>query len=134
MINAFFEGLPREISQAFLKTKTWRPPPLEPIRKCFRRDEEITFSELDAVLHIRPHSDAVVIKMILGNKKVQKVYVDTVSTVNIIYNSCFEKLGIDQRNLKPSSPLKAFAQNEVISKRVITLPATLGDPPNTKPS
>lgn len=70
VIHLIFGGLPQGISQASLKIKARRPPPEEPIHKQFKRDEVITFSELDTVPDIMSHSDALVIKMILGNKEV----------------------------------------------------------------
>lgn len=89
----------------------------------------ITFSELDSVSAIITYSDVVVIIMILVNKEVWRVYMDTLVAFNIIYKRCLEKLGINRTYLRPISSLHTFAENEVTPEGIITFLATIGNFP-----
>lgn len=88
----------------------------------------------DYVLDSMPHLNALVVKMILGDKEVWRVYVDNEATVSIINKSWFEKMDINQTHLKPCSLLQTFAQNKVIPEEIIILLATLRELSKNKSS
>lgn len=75
------------------------------MNKRFRRDEVITFSKLNVVYVIIPYLDALVIKILIGNK-VRRVYVNNGVVINIIYKNW--KFSIDKTHLKPCMSLQTF--------------------------
>lgn len=94
VVYAIFEGYPDGMSQAAIKAGARRIPPQEPIQKCFRPTETITFSEEDVVPTVTPHTDALVVKAIIANKEVRRVHIDQGSAVDVMYFDCFSKLGL----------------------------------------
>ena len=67
-----------------------------------RREEEcIIFTEQD-VAHVRfPHTDPLVVEMQISNMIVKRVLVDTGSSVNILYESSLERMGLSSKDLEP---------------------------------
>lgn len=79
----------------------------------FWKDEVIIFFKFDAIPIVLPHLDAIVIKMIVTNQEVRKVYVDNGIAFNILCLDCFKKLGIKKDKLLPCSSLQSFVQVKV---------------------
>ena len=52
--------------------------------------EEITFSEEDDRDVCLPHNDALVIHAHVGNMEIRRIMVDTRSSVNVMYKTCFD--------------------------------------------
>ncbi|XP_042453141.1 uncharacterized protein LOC122037764 [Zingiber officinale] len=48
-----------------------------------------------------PHDDALIIKAIIANSRVARVFVDTGSSVNVLFKSAFESMQIDASELQP---------------------------------
>lgn len=92
----------------------------------FKRDEVTTFSKLNVIPSIMPHCGTLVIKVVVVNHEVWRVYVDKGAVVSILYLDCFEKLRVDKSYIRPCSPLWTFAQAEVQPKGVVSLPVTVG--------
>ena len=66
----------------------------------------------------------------IGNLNMHRTLVDDGSSVDILYLEAFKKLGLDQRDLKPStSPLFGFTNDYITPIGIIVLPITLGDYP-----
>lgn len=76
-----------------------------------------------------PNSNALVIRMVVANKKLQQVYVDNGGARGIIYLDCFKKLGTDVAHLKQCGPLPTFARGEVQPEGTIRILVTMGDYP-----
>ena len=72
------------------------------ISKRTRREEEcIIFTEQDAAHVHFPHSDPMVLEMQIANMIVKRVLVDTGSSVNILYKSSLERMGLSSKDLEP---------------------------------
>ncbi|KAF8112121.1 hypothetical protein N665_0067s0040 [Sinapis alba] len=66
-------------------------------------DRQITFSAIDTCgLHM-PHNDPLLIDIGIGECQVTKVLVDIGSSVDLIFCHTLDKMGIDSRDMKPSS-------------------------------
>ncbi|XP_031255255.1 uncharacterized protein LOC116113251 [Pistacia vera] len=92
------------------------------------REEEITFFEKDAVRLYHPHDDALIITPEIGWCEVHRILVDNGSAVNILFQRAFEKMQLDETDLKPASiPLYEFTGDHLIPRGTIALPITLGE-------
>ncbi|XP_042403954.1 uncharacterized protein LOC121993657 [Zingiber officinale] len=77
-----------------------------------------------------PHDDALIIKAIIANNRVARVFVDTGSSVNVMFRSAFEEMQIDTSELEPvATSLYDFTGNEVRPMGQIKLAISLGSEP-----
>ena len=77
-----------------------------------------------------PHDDPLVIRVVVANKTIHRVLVDNGSSVDIIFASAFDKMGIGREKLEPASThLQGFFVEKVLPLGSIHLVLTLGDPP-----
>ena len=75
------------------------------------------------------HDDPLVIRAIVANKTVHKVLIDNESSVDIIFASAFDKMGIRREKLEPvNAHLLGFSGEKVLPLRSVQLTLTLGDP------
>ncbi|KAF8095185.1 hypothetical protein N665_0339s0054 [Sinapis alba] len=91
-------------------------------------DHHITFSAIDTRGLHTPHNDPLPIDIGIGECEVTKVLVDTGSSVDLIFRDTLDKMGIDLRDMKPSSrTLTGFngASEQMIGR--IRLPVYAGD-------
>ena len=102
---------------------------LQALSKLPRLDTAITFSNsyLEGCQH--PHDDSLVIRAVVANKTVHQVLVDNGSSVDIIFASALDKMGIGREKLEPvSTHLRGFSGEKVLPLGSIQLMLTLGDP------
>ncbi|XP_065050280.1 uncharacterized protein LOC103978276 [Musa acuminata AAA Group] len=79
------------------------------------------------------HDDALVIMARIANAQVRRIMIDTESSADMLYLDTFQKLGLTKESLKPiCSALTGFTDDSVSPLGTITLPLTLGAPPQTK--
>ena len=103
---------------------------MQAILKLPRLDTTITFSDSDLEGCQHPHDDPLVIRAIVANKIVHRVLVDNGSSVDIIYASAFDKMGIIREKLEPiNAHLQGFSEERVLPLGSIQLVLTLGDSP-----
>ena len=103
---------------------------VQTISKLPRLDTTITFSNLDMEGCKLPHDDPLVIKTIVANKTIHRVLVDNGSSVEIIFASTFDKIGIGREKLEPvNACLRGFSGERVLPLGSVQLVLTLGDPP-----
>ena len=77
-----------------------------------------------------PHTDALVIKVRISNSIVYRMLVDNSSAANILFYDTYQKSGLTQADLSPTtSPLYGFTGDHVIPRGIIKLVVTLGDHP-----
>jgi hypothetical protein len=101
------------------------------MRKC--EDLLIGFSKEDFAGVSLPHSDALVVTLVIANHKIHRVLVDTGSSTDIIYKSAFELMSIGQGKLVPvKGPLVSFSGEQVLPIGSIDLPVMAGTSPQEK--
>ena len=68
--------------------------------KLPRLDTTITFSDTDMEGYQHPYDDPLVIRVIVANKTAHMVLIDNGSSVDIIFVSAFNKMGIEREKLE----------------------------------
>ena len=92
-------------------------------------DTIITFSDFDMEGCQHPHDDPLVVKAVVANKTVNIVLVDNGSSVDIIFASAFDKMGVGREKLEPvNAHLRGFSGERVLPLGSKQLVLTLGDP------
>ena len=100
------------------------------VSKLSRLDTTITFSDADLEGCQHLYDDLLVIRVVVANKTVHKVLIDNRSSVNIIFASAFDKMGIGREKLEPvNAHLRGFPGERVLLLGSVQLVLTLGDPP-----
>ncbi|XP_074556557.1 uncharacterized protein LOC141812464 [Curcuma longa] len=107
----------------------WRHTALTPIEV---RSRALPFTsrpqDLEGVT--TPHDDAFVIRATIANYDVARIFVDTGSSVNVLYKDAFDRMQIDQEELQPmATSLFRFSGHEVQPLGQIQLPLSLGEEP-----
>ena len=74
---------------------------IQAVSKLPRLNTSITFSDSDLEGCQHPHDDPLVVHAIVANKTVHWVLVDNGSSVDIIFASAFDKMGIGREKLEP---------------------------------
>ncbi|XP_074560659.1 uncharacterized protein LOC141816830 [Curcuma longa] len=94
------------------------------------KDPIIGFGPQDLEGVETPHDDALVIKATIANYDISRVFVDTGSSVNIIFKSAFDQMQIDLDDLEPmATSFYGFTGNEVRPLGQIRLAISLGEEP-----
>ena len=100
-----------------------------PVSKLPRLNIAITFSDSDLRGCQHLHDDPLVIRAVVANKTVHQVLVDNGISVDIIFASTFDRMGIGREKLEPvSTHLRGFSGEKVLPLGSIQLVLTLGDP------
>lgn len=69
----------------------------------------ITFTTTDSIRVILPHQDATIISIQISNFMVKKVFMDTWSSVNVIFKDTFDSMGLPKEIITPSpQPICGF--------------------------
>ena len=103
---------------------------IQAVSKLPRLDTTITFSDSDLEGCQHPHDDPLVVRAIVANTTVHRVLIDNGSSVDIIFASAFEKMGIGREKLEPvNTHLRGFSGEKVLPLGSIQLVLTLGEPP-----
>ncbi|XP_024036977.1 uncharacterized protein LOC112096961 [Citrus clementina] len=80
-----------------------------------------------------PHEDALVIKATIASKKFDRILVDTGSSVDVLFKSTLEEMGIADRKLEyTNTSLKGFGGGKLVPLGVVELPITIGGPPTER--
>ena len=101
---------------------------VQAVSKLPRLDTIITFSNSDMEGFQHPHDDPLVIRAVLANKTVHRVLIDTRSSVDIIFASAFDKIGIGREKLEPVK-LTGIHRRESATLRVCRAGTHFGGPP-----
>ena len=103
---------------------------VQAVSKLPRLSIAITFSDSDLEGCQHLHDDPLVIKAVVANKTIHWVLVDNGSSIDIIFASAFDRMGIGREKVEPiSTHLRGFSREKVLPLRSIQLVLTLGDPP-----
>ncbi|GKV34408.1 hypothetical protein SLEP1_g42783 [Rubroshorea leprosula] len=96
------------------------PPPSGTINIIFGGEPDV----------VMPHADPFVATVHIGNHNVNKVFIDTGSSPDILYWSCFQKMQLNPSSLqKYEGPIYGFDNQPVLVEGVITLPIYVGSEP-----
>ncbi|XP_013617314.1 PREDICTED: uncharacterized protein LOC106323790 [Brassica oleracea var. oleracea] len=91
-------------------------------------DHQISFSAADTRGISMPHNDPLLVDIGIGECQVTKVLVDTGSSVALVFRDTLDKMGIDLRDMKPSSrTLTGFNGSSEKMIGTIRLPVYAGD-------
>ena len=91
-------------------------------------DTTITFSDSDLEGCHPSHDDPLVRRAVVANKTVHWVLVDNGSSIDIIFASTFDKMGIRREKLEPvSTHLRGFSREKTLGLN--TTSAHFGRPP-----
>ena len=98
--------------------------------KLFGLDTTLTFSDADLEGCQHPHDDPLVIRAVVANKIVHRVLIDNRSSVDIIFESTFNKMGIGREKMESvKAKLRGFFGEKVLPLGSVQLVLTLGDSP-----
>ena len=93
-----------------------------------KADHQISFSAADTHGISMPHNDPLLIDIGIGECQATKVLVNTGSSVDFIFRDTLDKMGIDLRDMKPSSrTLTGFNGSLEQMIGTIRLPVYAGD-------
>jgi hypothetical protein len=75
----------------------------------------IRFSDDDYAEVSLPHTDALVLSLVIANHKIHRILIDTRSSADILYRSTFEGMKIDRRKVVPARhSLMGFTGEQVL--------------------
>ena len=97
------------------------------------RQVPIIWTDDDKEGVICPHDDALVIKVTLAGKEFQRILRDTGRSVDILFKSTLDEMGIADLMLeRTNTSLKGFGEGRLTPLKIIELPITLGSKPFEK--
>ena len=103
---------------------------IQAVSKLPKIDTTITFSDSNMEGCRHPHDDPLVIRVVIANKTVHRVLVDNGTSIDIIFASAFDKIGIGREKLESvNAHLRGFSGEIVLPLGLMQLVLTLGDPP-----
>ncbi|XP_024043173.1 uncharacterized protein LOC112099890 [Citrus clementina] len=80
-----------------------------------------------------PHEDALVIKATVASKKFDQILVDTWSSVDVLFKSTLEEMGITDLKLEYiNTSLKGLGGGKLVPLGVVELPITIGSSPTER--
>jgi len=86
-------------------------------------DHQITFWESETTDLDKPHDDALFIRIDVSNYELSRIRVDTGSSVDVLFNDAFKKMGhLDFKLQGRKMPLTGFAGDTTFSLETIQLP------------
>ncbi|RWV97513.1 hypothetical protein GW17_00039690 [Ensete ventricosum] len=103
------------------------------VMKCPCRGEELEITFEAGEAEYPYHDDALVISVRITDAWVQRVIVDTGSSVIVLYLNTFQKLGLTEKDLAPmASVLIGFTSDSISSLGMATLSITIREEPRSK--
>ncbi|XP_024041948.1 uncharacterized protein LOC112099077 [Citrus clementina] len=97
------------------------------------RQVPIMWTDEDEEGILYPHEDALVIKAIVASKKFDRILVDTGSSVDVLFKSTLEEMGIADLKLDyTNTSLKGFGGGKLVPLGVVKLPITIRSSPTER--
>ncbi|XP_052289963.1 uncharacterized protein LOC127899864 [Citrus sinensis] len=91
------------------------------------RQVPIMWTDDDEECVLYPHEDTLVIKATVAGKEFQQILVDTGSSVDILFKSTLDEMGIADLKLeRTNTPLKGFGEERLTPMGIIKLSITVG--------
>ncbi|XP_020243326.1 uncharacterized protein LOC109821557 [Asparagus officinalis] len=98
--------------------------------KRTKAEELISFGDADMQGVVTPHDDPIVISTAIDGYQKKQIMINTGSSVDILYVSTFNQMGIDKSRLLPyRGPLVGFTKHSLLPKGMITLLLIVGEYP-----
>ncbi|XP_052291838.1 uncharacterized protein LOC127900684 [Citrus sinensis] len=99
-------------------------------KKAKLRQVPIMWTDDDEEGILYPHEDALVIKAMVAGTELRRILVDTGSSVNILFKSALDDMGIADLKLERiNTSLKGFGGGRLTPMGIIELPITVGTKP-----
>ena len=97
------------------------------------RQVPIMWTDEDEEGILYPHEDALVIKATIASKKFDRILVDTRSSVDVLFKSTLEEMGIADLKLEyTNTSVKGFGGGKLVPLGVVELPITIGSSPTER--
>ncbi|XP_058103358.1 uncharacterized protein LOC131246909 [Magnolia sinica] len=91
----------------------------------------ISFTDEDARGIYHPHDDALVITLIIANRRVFHILVDTESSADMLFTQAFDRMTVERSTLRPvRTPLVRFSGGQILPEEIISLSLTAGNHPH----
>ncbi|XP_058076315.1 uncharacterized protein LOC131224885 [Magnolia sinica] len=91
----------------------------------------ISFTKEDARGIHHPHDDALVVTLMITNRRVFRILINTGSSADVLFTQAFDKMGAERSALRPvHTPLIEFSGGQILPEGVISLPLTTGNSPH----
>ena len=95
--------------------RTWEMLEIQAVSKLPWLDTTITFLNSDMEGFQHPHNDPLVVRAVVAKKTVHRVLVDNEISIDIIFASTFDKMGIEKDKLEPvNAHLRGFSGERVL--------------------
>ncbi|XP_075507455.1 uncharacterized protein LOC142544279 [Primulina tabacum] len=92
-----------------------------------RSGSMITFGPEDMKGVVDPHNDALVIRAMIANYEVARIFVDSGSSVNVLFKEAMDQMDLGDYTVEPiSTALFGFTGHAIHPLRVVNLPLSLG--------
>ncbi|XP_073041970.1 uncharacterized protein [Primulina eburnea] len=96
-----------------------------------KTDPAISFGPEDLKGVVAPHNDALLVTLTIANYDVARIFVDTGSSVNILFKKTLDQMKVEGFEFDPiSTPLFGFTGHAVQTMGQVTLPLSLGAGPH----
>ncbi|XP_066333177.1 uncharacterized protein [Miscanthus floridulus] len=93
----------------------------------------LTFSKQDLNLERYPHADVMVIKANIAAWEINRILIDSGSSMDIIFVNAFDQMKLSRNQLQPlDSPLVGFGGKRIEALGKISLPVSFGDLQNAR--
>ncbi|KAL5552509.1 hypothetical protein UlMin_039910 [Ulmus minor] len=93
-------------------------------------DDPIIFTESEARGLWYPHTDAIVVTLLIAGRKVFRILVDNGSSADILFKSTFNRMNLVGVKIEPiASSLSGFTGDSISSEGILNLPVELGSSP-----
>ncbi|KAH9688200.1 Ribonuclease H [Citrus sinensis] len=97
------------------------------------RQVPIMWTDEDEEGILYPHEDALVIKATVASKEFDRILIDTGSSVDVLFKSTLEEMGIADRKLEyTNTSLKGFGGGKLVPLGVVELPITIESSPTER--
>ncbi|KAL2466011.1 Uncharacterized protein Adt_41862 [Abeliophyllum distichum] len=95
------------------------------------KNDSISFTPTNAVrVHVH-HNDVLRVLVVMARNGLERMLVDDISKVNIIYGATYDKMGIEAHLILATYPIYGFTRNSIVLRGTIVLMTEIGDAPTT---
>lgn len=101
---------------------------MEVREKKVRAEPLISFGPEDLFEILEPHNDALVVRAMIANYEVARIFVDSGSSVNVLFKDAMDQMELGEYKVEPVvTSLFGFTGHAVNPLGIINLPLSLGE-------